>query len=111
MVGGDGDGRVRLIAGRPAGLAARPRVVHRRFSVWGAILDAAADADADVIVLGSRGLRGVASVLLGSVSRGVLTHADRPVLVVPATEVARERQQDLRDAQAGAVGRPTSPRA
>jgi nucleotide-binding universal stress UspA family protein len=95
---------------RAGGLAAQPRIVHRRFSVWETILEAAADADADVIVLGSRGLSGVASVLLGSVSRGVLTHADRPVLVVPTIEVARERQQDLRSARVGAVGRPASPR-
>jgi nucleotide-binding universal stress UspA family protein len=31
------------------------------------------------------------SLLLGSVSHGVLQHADRPVLVVPSPEVAEER--------------------
>ena len=81
---------------RAAGLRAQPQAVHREFSVWGTILDAAADADADVIVLGSRGLTGVKSLVLGSVSRGVLTHADRPVMVVPAADVARERQRDRR---------------
>jgi len=39
---------------------------------------------ADLIVIGSRGLGGVASALLGSVSRGVLKHATRPVLIVRA---------------------------
>jgi len=81
---------------RAEGLLAEPWAVHRRFSVWGTILDAAVDADADVIVLGSRGLTGVKSLVLGSVSRGVLTHADRPVMVVPAADVARERQRDRR---------------
>ena len=40
--------------------------------------------DADLIVIGSRGLGGVTSALLGSVSRGVLKHANRPVLIVRA---------------------------
>ncbi len=44
------------------------------------ILKAADEADADLIAVGSRGVRGI-KVILGSVSRNVLTHAECSVLV------------------------------
>ena len=51
---------------------------------WTAILDAADAADAALIVMGARGLSGVKSALLGSVSTGVVHHSKRPVLVAHA---------------------------
>jgi nucleotide-binding universal stress UspA family protein len=45
------------------------------------ILELARARDVDLIVLGSRGLGAVSSLVLGSVSTAILHHADRPVLV------------------------------
>lgn len=51
-----------------------------------ALVNAAADAEADLIVTGTRGRTGLARLALGSVARGVLTHAPVSVLTVrPAT--------------------------
>lgn len=46
------------------------------------VLESAADLNADLIVLGSRGLGGFKRLMLGSVSDGVLHHAHCPVLIV-----------------------------
>lgn len=46
------------------------------------ILQLAESRDADLVVVGSRGLGQVSRALLGSVSRAVVHGADRPVLVI-----------------------------
>jgi nucleotide-binding universal stress UspA family protein len=45
----------------------------------------AADRDARMIVIGSHGWGAMKRLVFGSVSTGVLHHAQRPVLVVPGT--------------------------
>ena len=65
-----------------AGLEAEPVAVEATGPVWKTILDVADRYGAAMIVMGSRGLTGVRSMLLGSVSSAVVEHADRPTLVV-----------------------------
>jgi nucleotide-binding universal stress UspA family protein len=65
-----------------AGLDAEPVVVKATGPIWKAILETADRHHAATIVLGSRGLTGLRSILLGSVSNGVVHHAERPALVI-----------------------------
>lgn len=69
---------------RAAGFDTEAR--HRRAaeSIAQAILETAGELDASLLVMGSRGLTGLRSALLGSVSHALVIHAHRPVLVVPA---------------------------
>jgi nucleotide-binding universal stress UspA family protein len=64
------------------GLEAEPLPVEATGPIWKTIVDIADRRDAAMIVMGSRGLTGIQSMLLGSVSTGVVQHADRPTLVV-----------------------------
>lgn len=73
------------------GLKAQARTSVRENSIAETILLEAEEVGASAIVLGTRGLTGLKSLLLGSVSHAVLQHADRPVIVVPSPEVATER--------------------
>jgi nucleotide-binding universal stress UspA family protein len=55
-----------------------------------------AEADrvtAGAIVVGSRGLGGLGSLLLGSVSHALLQRADRAVVIVPSPKVAEKRKE------------------
>lgn len=84
------DGAKRATA---AGLVAQPRCESRDGDVPRTVLQAAEALDADLIVTGTRGQGGVRSFLLGSVSHGIVQHADRPVLVVPSATVADQRRE------------------
>ena len=53
--------------------------------------------------MGSRGLTGVKSLLLGSVSHEVIQHADRTVVVVPSPHVAESRAKEIHEDRAGLI--------
>jgi len=65
-----------------AGFEGEPVAIKATGPVWRTIVETADDHDAAAIVMGSRGLTGVRSMLLGSVSGAVVHHADRPTLVI-----------------------------
>jgi nucleotide-binding universal stress UspA family protein len=69
---------------RRLGLTVETRVERSDASFWRTVLDVAAEIDAELIVVGTRGATAVQSALLGSVSNAVVNHSERPVLVVPA---------------------------
>jgi nucleotide-binding universal stress UspA family protein len=64
------------------GVKAKPQTSETVGSVVQAITDYAASEKIDLIVMGTRGMGGFKKMLLGSVSNGVVTHAQCAVLVV-----------------------------
>jgi nucleotide-binding universal stress UspA family protein len=83
---------------RVLGLEAEARTERAQASAWQTIVDVA-DDEFDVIVMGTRGLSGLRSLLMGSCSHHVAQHAPCPVLIVPGAELQQERR---RAAQANA---------
>jgi nucleotide-binding universal stress UspA family protein len=67
---------------RAAGLRAEPLAVKATGPVWTTILEVAQRRNTSMIVIGSRGLTGMRSIFMGSVSTAVVHHADRPTLVI-----------------------------
>jgi nucleotide-binding universal stress UspA family protein len=76
-----------------AGLLATPLVESCDGDVAATIFEVATQIDADVIAMGTRGRSGVRAYLLGSVSRSVVEHADRAVLVIPSASLVTRRRQ------------------
>ena len=66
-----------------AGFVAEPYLVETETTIWSAIVDAAHDLDAGVIISGTRGVTGLRGLFTASTSDALLKNAGRPVLVVP----------------------------
>jgi nucleotide-binding universal stress UspA family protein len=73
-----------------AGVDAGGEAVESGNAAWRVLTATAETREASAIVVGSQGHGGVASVLLGSVSAGLVHHADRPVLVIRAPKPSPE---------------------
>lgn len=58
------------------------KTLVRRGGPVSGIMDTVKEEHIDLIVMGSRGLGGFKEMLLGSVSHGVISHAQVPVLIV-----------------------------
>jgi nucleotide-binding universal stress UspA family protein len=67
---------------RSLGLAAEPHAVPDQRNVADTLIDLARARNAAVVVMGSHGISGLRSRLLGRVSRKLIEHCDRPVLVI-----------------------------
>lgn len=65
-----------------AGLEAEPVAFRANGPIWEAIIEAGNQQHAALIVMGSRGLNSLRSILLGSVSSAVVHRADRPTLII-----------------------------
>ena len=104
---------------REAGFDARPLLVAGTKRIPETIVESADELEVDLIVMGARGLTGIAA-FLGSVSNHVLQHAHRPALIVPppapsmAGEAARPavttawpRSSGRRAGIAAALSRPS----
>ena len=65
-----------------AGLDAEPVGVETTRPVWETIVEFADRHEAATIVMGSRGLTGLRSMLLGSVSSAVVHHSNRPTMII-----------------------------
>lgn len=96
--------------GRAAGLNATPRAVVAETSVGSAVVEAAKEANGEVLVCGARGQGTITRAVLGSVSSKLVAHSDMPVLVVPGAPAAPATGPavigfDGSEAAAGAVER------
>jgi nucleotide-binding universal stress UspA family protein len=75
---------------RAAGLDATSLTTSLHGSIADTIIEQADRLDVDAIVVGSRGLTGMA-LLLGSVSLAIVQHAHRTVVIVPSADDAKHR--------------------
>jgi len=85
---------------RELGFEARPLWVADEKNIAEAIIARADEVDADLVVMGARGLAGVRAYV-GSVSNHVVQNAHRPVLIIPAKASVETDHEAQRTTTAG----------
>lgn len=75
-------------AARHAKSGVKLRTMSKQGEPWKTILDVAAETNAEMIVMGTHGRRGLPRALLGSVAEKVVRTADCPVLTVRVPKAA-----------------------
>ena len=84
---------------RKAGVPMTPLLADsRRKMVAQAILDQARETNADIIVMGTHGRRGIARAILGSDAEEVLREANVPLLLVRSPRYSKRKGVPLRKA-------------
>jgi nucleotide-binding universal stress UspA family protein len=81
-------------AAEAAGLNATGMGTISDGSIWGVIVRVAEEKNVAAVMMGSRGRSELQSILLGSVSTGVIHHCARPVVVVRGPSVSGDDSSD-----------------
>jgi len=71
-----------LSEAKKRGIMVKADIPEATTSVVETIVNQAVKENADLIIVGTRGLGGFKKLILGSVSNGVVSHAHCPVLVI-----------------------------
>lgn len=66
-----------------AGFTPHPMLVESTSTIWGAVIEAAHEVHADMIVAGTRGMTGIKALFQPSVADNILKHSGLPVFIVP----------------------------
>ena len=62
----------------------RITIIVREGDCAEAILEAAAELNVDIIVMGTHSRRGLDKILMGSIAEKVLHHSDKPLFIIPS---------------------------
>lgn len=72
-----------VVLAESLGLHAHAHLVESATSIWSALVDAAKELNPDVIVTGTRGIKGIRSLFTSSTADNLVSNAGLPVLIVP----------------------------